>query len=123
MVACKEEASAEGTYNINSDTAGGETYEIGDNVPAMVIAPTEVTLTADFMTIELKKGGSATIKNYGQEQPDATITWSQSGNTITITTTYDGQEPYDQEATLNGNDLTMVSSSPAVEVTYVFKKA
>ena len=128
MVACKEEAGVEGTYKFYSLTVDTTTYEVGDTIPGGgMFGPNDMTLTADAMTLELKKDGTAISKNNGETHPGVTMTWSKSGNTITLTSTYvsGGETQTDtQNLTLNGNEITMVANPDTpYEATYVFKKA
>ena len=120
MVACKEEAGVEGTYKMYSVTISGTTYEVGDTIPAGAFMgnPVDMVLAAEYMSLELNKDGTAVSKMNGEVMNNE-ITWSKSGNTITITYNGGGSD----EATLNGNELSMVTNSPAGEMTYVLKKA
>lgn len=117
MVACKEESGVEGKYKFYSLTYGGTTYNIGDTYQGVV-------LSADTMSLELKKGGVCVTTS-----PDGSNngTWVKDGNTITITTVYeyDGETSTDiTNGTLNGEDLTLVyNSDTPYEMTYIFKKA
>ena len=66
----------------------------------------------DFMVMELKEDGTATIKVAGDD-PE-TGTWKEEGDKITITTDDSGAV----ELTKNGDDLVMADE----DISYVFTK-
>ena len=71
----------------------------------------EMKSLEDFMTVEIKEGGTATVTVYGEE-PD-TGTWTRNGDTIVITVNGEAQD-----FKLNGNELSTILEG----LEYVFVK-
>ena len=100
LAACS--TSVVGTYKFVSTvtTVNGEVTEevkVGDTQGGL-------TVTADFMVIELKEDNTFTMTQVGYEQ---TGTWEQDGNKITLTITGISEKG---ELTVSGNTLTITTS-------------
>lgn len=115
LVACGS-SSVEGTYKFKSMTT-----KMGD-VETTITAGQEVAglgaVTEDYMVIELKEGGAATVSNaMGGQAINLEGTWAQDGSDITIT-----MNSETQVFKLSGNQLSITEASEGVEVTIVLQK-
>ena len=113
LVACG--GGVEGTYKFKSMTYEGQTYNIGDVAPWG-----DDVLTADSNTFELKKDGTAVAtSNVAGQVETQNGTWTQDGNTITVSITVEDQTQT-VTMTLDGNVLTY---NVTEGMTYVYEKA
>ena len=106
FASCGGSANAEGTYVVKS--IGGQTLEeavkaqmggLGDSVDLdAYLKMMGIESLDDYMTLELKADGTATISIVMQDAQEGT--WKQDGNNVTITI---DDEP--QVFTLDGNEL------------------
>ena len=109
LTACKDDVV--GTYKFYSMTAGGETVVVGSE------EATEYGITADYIVMDIKEDGTATITNnmFGGDEPYvASGTWVKDDNGLTIT--IEGEA---QTFTIEGDTLILSSEGQ----TMVLKKA
>lgn len=113
LAACGN-TSVEGTWYFDSmkiSTGGIEvSYEVGKEMQG-------ITITKEFMKMEIESDG--TLKMINSLLPDGGMsgTWTQDGNTISIT--IDGDT---QEGTISGDKITLTGSKEGSSSTIVFKK-
>ncbi len=121
MVACKDEPKAD-TYKVYQVVADGTTYNIGDTVPEYTIGYEAVTLTEGYMILKLFDNGKAESETDGVKST-VSMTWSQTGNVITVVSTYEEEgesHTSTTEMTVDGEFLTMYMGA---NTTLIMKKA
>lgn len=113
LAACGN-ASVEGTWYFDSmkmNVGGIETsYEVGKEMQG-------ITITKEFMKMEFKSDGSLEMINSMMPSGSVSGTWTQDGNTVSIT--FNGET---QEGTISGNKLTLSETGGGTSQTVVLKK-